>query len=309
VAKYRFATLDLNLLKTFLVLAQEQNLRKAAARLYVTQPAVSQALKKLRYHFEDELFIRTPTGLQATSYTEHLVASLSPILDELSSTLNDHSDFEPASVNETIRIALAPNVTSFLAQRVFSRIHEMAPKAVLIITAWSGSSLQDLITGKLHLGVNMEIGQTPKEVMMQKLVDDRFTAYVRKGHPLASIDGDLPLKKIADYKLATLIIPDWNTRVSRVEQVLGENGLKARIGFRSDLPGVITDAVRETDMVYPASAFISEKDLEGLESFKVSLNNVNLQFPVMAYYHQKNRRNPLTLWVFDIIKELLSGGR
>jgi len=309
VAKDRFATLDLNLLKTFLVLAQEQNMRKAAARLYVTQPAVSQALKKLRYHFEDELFIRTPTGLQATSYTEHLVASLSPILDELSSTLNDHSDFEPVSVNETIRIALAPNVTSFLAQRVFSRIHEMAPKAVLHITAWSGSSLQDLITGELHLGVNMEIGQTPKEVMMQKLVDDRFTAYVRKGHPLASIDGDLPLKKITDYKLATLIIPDWNTRVSRVEQVLGENGIKARIGFRSDLPGVITDAVRETDMVYPASAFISEKDLEGLESFKVSLNNVFLQFPVMAYYHQKNRRNPLTLWVIDIIKELLSGGR
>jgi DNA-binding transcriptional LysR family regulator len=306
VAKDRYATLDLNLLKTFLVLAQEQNMRKAAARLYVTQPAVSQALKKLRYHFEDELFIRTPTGLQATSYTEHLVANLSPILDELSLTLNDHSDFEPASVNETIRIALAPNVTSFLTQGVFSRIHAMAPKAVLHMTAWSGNSLQELLTGELHLGVNMEIGQTPKEVMMQKLADDRFMAYARKGHPLASIDGDLSLKNVADYELATLIIPDWNTRVSRVEQVLRENGLKARIGFRSDLPGVITDAIRETDMVYPASSFISKKDLRGLDSFNVSLNNGNPHFPVMAYYHQKNRRNPLTLWLFEIMKELLS---
>ena len=76
MARDLFATLDLNLLKTLSVLAQENNMRRAAERLFVTQPAVSQALKKLRYHFEDELFIRTPNGMQATSFTDKLVGDV-----------------------------------------------------------------------------------------------------------------------------------------------------------------------------------------------------------------------------------------
>ena len=138
-------------------------MRKAAARLFVTQPAVSQALKKLRYHFDDELFIRTPSGLQATSYADQLVDNLTPILDELSLTLNEHSAFEPVLVTENIKIALAPNVTSFLTQRIYSLIHTSAPKAVINITGWNDNSLQDLLKGELHIGVNMEIDHTPKE--------------------------------------------------------------------------------------------------------------------------------------------------
>ena len=97
-----FATLDLNLLKTLSVLAQENNMRRAAERLYVTQPAVSQALKKLRNHFGNELFVRTPTGLQPTSFTNDLMQRLQPILDELSSTLNEGEAFDPGQVKTDV---------------------------------------------------------------------------------------------------------------------------------------------------------------------------------------------------------------
>lgn len=58
MAKDLFHTLDLNLLKTFMVLMQERNMRKASQRLFVSQPAISQALQKLRNHFDDELFVK-----------------------------------------------------------------------------------------------------------------------------------------------------------------------------------------------------------------------------------------------------------
>ncbi len=58
----RFSQLDLNLLRTFMILYQEQNMRKAAHRLKVSQPAVSKALQRLREHFGNELFVKTPTG-------------------------------------------------------------------------------------------------------------------------------------------------------------------------------------------------------------------------------------------------------
>ncbi|GAM76858.1 transcriptional regulators [Vibrio ishigakensis] len=62
MAKDRFANLDLNLLRTFLVLSQELNMRKASVRLNVSQPAISQALQRLRHHFDDELFVKVRSG-------------------------------------------------------------------------------------------------------------------------------------------------------------------------------------------------------------------------------------------------------
>lgn len=56
-------SLDLNLLKIFLIIYQELNMRKASERLFVSQPAISQSLTKLRNHFDDELFVKVPKGL------------------------------------------------------------------------------------------------------------------------------------------------------------------------------------------------------------------------------------------------------
>lgn len=61
-----YQSLYLNLLRTFLILSQELNMRKASERLRVSQPAISQALVKLRNHFDDELFVKVPRGLKPT---------------------------------------------------------------------------------------------------------------------------------------------------------------------------------------------------------------------------------------------------
>lgn len=63
-----FQKLDLNLLRTFRVLLQERNARKTAERLFVTQPAISQALQKLRFHLDDELFVKVQGGLEPTPF-------------------------------------------------------------------------------------------------------------------------------------------------------------------------------------------------------------------------------------------------
>ncbi len=93
MAKDLFATLDLNLLRTFLILSQELNMRKASERLFVSQPAISQALQKLRNHFDDELFIKVHHGLKATPFSEELAENIHPYLDGLSSILNKSENF------------------------------------------------------------------------------------------------------------------------------------------------------------------------------------------------------------------------
>jgi DNA-binding transcriptional LysR family regulator len=306
LARDLYATLDLNLLKTLLVHSQEQNIRPAADRLFVTQPAVSQALKKLRYHFGEELFIRTATGLQPTNFTERLVNRLTPVLDELSSILNNQETFDASQLAGSLSIALSPHLNSYLSGRLFRTLRELAPGVRLRLTSWNEESLADLLKDELHLGVNLEIEQTPKQVMTQYLAEDHFMLYVREDHPLTRLKRALTPGDFDGCEIANLIIPDWNTRVSNMESILKASGYRTRSGFRSDVPGAITDAVRCSDLVYPASSYIDSSLLHGLRRLEVNVESEIMRYPINAHYHQKHRRNPLTLWLVERIEQLLA---
>lgn len=305
MAKDLFATLDLNLLKTLSVLVQERNMRRASERLFVTQPAVSQALKKLRHHFGDELFVKTPTGLQPTSFTGALMEKIEPILAELSTALNEGEPFDPAALDRAIRITLAPHMSHFLSARLFRAIRKVAPAAEIHLDSWNTESMGDIVKGELLIGINVDIPETPGEIGRMKLADDYYTAYVRTGHPVLGDKKTVTLKDLDGIEIASLIIPDFNTRETHVERLLRSNGYQARVGFRSSSTAAVTEVIRSTDMVYGASSFIDRRELEGLRALDVKMNNQHLNFPVTAFYHRRNRKNPLLLWLTDLLRSLL----
>ncbi|MGF1806612.1 LysR family transcriptional regulator, partial [Aliivibrio sifiae] len=136
MAKDLFSNLDLNLLRTFIILHQERNMRKASERLFVSQPAISKALQRLRDHFGDELFVKTHHGLRATEYANQLAESISPILDELSSTLNESNEFNPQELDGVIKIALSPFLLSAIANSLFQAIRTEAPNVQVQLLNW-----------------------------------------------------------------------------------------------------------------------------------------------------------------------------
>ncbi|MCP3698162.1 MAG: LysR family transcriptional regulator, partial [Aliivibrio sp.] len=162
MAKDLFSNLDLNLLRTFIVLHQERNMRKASERLFVSQPAISKALQRLRDHFNDELFVKTHHGLRATEYANQLAESISPILDDLSSTLNESNEFNPQELDGVIKIALSPFLLSAIANSLFQAIRAEAPNVQVQLLNWSKSTMTDIINDEVQLGLNYEIGHAPK---------------------------------------------------------------------------------------------------------------------------------------------------
>ena len=82
---------DLNLLPIFDALMQEQQLSRAAERLCMSQPAVSNALKRLRISFRDDLFVRTRRGLKPTQRAVELHEAIAPVLESLSHTFDDQT--------------------------------------------------------------------------------------------------------------------------------------------------------------------------------------------------------------------------
>lgn len=309
MAKDLFANLDLNLLKTLSVLAQEGNMRRASERLHVTQPAVSQALKKLRHHFGDELFVRTPSGMQPTSFTSDLMEDIEPVLDELSAALNRGQIFRPEDIDRAIHLVLAPHMAGYLSTRLFRAIRAESPQAELHLHAWSEESIASLAKGEQLLGLNALLETLPTEISGMELADDHYTVYVRENHPLLGRKDHITLSDLDGVEIASLIVPDFNTRVTYIERVLRANGYAARVGFRSAQSSAVTDVLHSTDMVYGASSFIDPANLVGLRALDIKINDQYLNRPVTAYFHRKNRNSPLVAWLLDLLRGLLQPQR
>ncbi|WP_133152734.1 LysR family transcriptional regulator, partial [Vibrio sp. 10N.261.52.A1] len=156
MAKDLFSSLDLNLLRTFLIVYQEKNTRKAADRLFVSQPAVSQALQKLRHHFSDDLFVKVHGGLQATAFSEQLANEITPHLDGLMTAVNSSNIFDPQDIDYPIKIALSPVVLACLSGSLYREIMAQAPNSKLELTSWTNTSVDDLQKGEVLLGISYE---------------------------------------------------------------------------------------------------------------------------------------------------------
>ncbi|HDM8157494.1 TPA: LysR family transcriptional regulator [Vibrio harveyi] len=303
MAKDLFSTLDLNLLRTFIILHQERNMRRAAERLFVSQPAVSKALQRLRDHFEDELFVKTHHGLRATEYANDLAESLAPLLDDISITINGSKAFNPLEMSGTVKIALAPFILSSYASEIFQAIRQAAPHVQIHLLNWSRSTMEEIIKDEVVLGVNYEINHAPKELLTKMIVKDEFCAYVRKDHPLQG--HRLQISDCNDLEFATVIAADWNSNISFSEKIMKIKGVEPKIAFRSELPSAIIDVVANSDMVFPASKTVNVDKLYKLRRLDIELDGMVIEPCLHAYFHHKNRRNETVHWLRNIVTEVI----
>ncbi|WP_039977021.1 LysR family transcriptional regulator [Vibrio jasicida] len=301
MAKDLFHTLDLNLLKTFMILMQERNMRKASQRLLVSQPAISQALQKLRHHFDDELFVKVKTGLEPTPFAESLANDITPHLDGLAAAVNRSHQFDPIEVDNKIRIALAPITMTCLPGFLFEQIRILAPNAQLELVGWSNSTVDEILKGETLMGVNYELLLANKEIYAPKVLDLKGRILVREGHPVTK--SHVEPRDLSGYPIASLISPGWNDKFSYASELLTEMGIEHTIGFRSELVMAIIDVVKHTDMYLPHSNLFPIEQFPGLRAVDLTINGQLQMKSVHCHMHVRNRNNPLVKWLTELIQQ------
>lgn len=110
--------IDLNLLLTFHCLMTERSATRASAMLHVTQGAVSSALRRLREHFGDELFIRTASVMQPTRRAMELAPKIAEALTSISGVLGAEPDFSAHDSSYIFNIGLSDDIEAYLAPRI-----------------------------------------------------------------------------------------------------------------------------------------------------------------------------------------------
>lgn len=296
--KELYNQLDLNLLRTLMVLSQEQNMRRASQRLFVSQPAISQSLNKLRHHFNDELFIKVPRGLKATSFCEALVLNISPHLDGLANSLNNLLTFDPATFAESIKIALSPAVLASLSGALYQALKQAAPNAIIELVSWSSSTIESIEKDDVFFGINYETSSTA-QIYMQKVAQLKGQVIVRHEHPI-----DKSPTSPADYigyEIASMVTPGWNDNFSLAADIMKAHDLEYKVGFRSEVVMALIDIIQCTDMYMPHTNLFPIQQYPFLRALDVEVKGKPYYIDIYSYSHLRHKTSALYLWLHDLI--------
>lgn len=188
-----FRTLDLNLLRVFDVVMAERNVTRAGERLAMTQPAVSNALRRLRESTHEELFVAGPTGVTPTAHAEALWPAVRHALDGLRSAF-DPTDFDPRRDAGTFTLAMADATASVLMPPLVALLErEQAQAEVCVIPLVSRDPRSALLHGQADIAlgffpdVDAALAAEGDSAVcrLDHLYDCEYVCVMRRSHPLA----------------------------------------------------------------------------------------------------------------------------
>jgi len=190
-----FLTLDLNLLRVFDSVMTEQNLTRAANRLAMTQPAVSNALKRLRDALGDELLMRTAHGVKPTPRAEELWPSVRRALSELEAAVAP-TEFDISKVQATFRMAMADATAVLWLPSLVRSIESAAPGVnVRMVPLTTREPRPMLLRGDIDLAIGFFPGVVAQlsggpytPIRHERLYSGQYVCVMRKNHPLANED-------------------------------------------------------------------------------------------------------------------------
>jgi len=170
---------DLNLLVIFAALAEERSVTRAAARLSLSQPALSRALQRLRDMFHDDLLIRTPAGYAPTPRGERLLDELTVILPRVDRLLIGGL-FDPKSEHAAFRIAATDNATQVLCPTLCQLVLPYATQVSVQFVPLHEGTFESMERGRLDLTLNADDGHTPARFHREVIFRDDFVCVVAR---------------------------------------------------------------------------------------------------------------------------------
>lgn len=190
--------LDLNLLLVFHALMQERHVTRAAARLFLGQPAVSGALKRLRAAFGDALFVRGQGGMEPTPRALELAPPIDALLAGLQQAMSARHPFDPAQSTRCFRIGVSEAVGVALFPRLLQQLLRQAPGVTLATLATDRHRAAAMFErGEIELALGM-FGELPAWLRHRDLFDWRFVCLYHPRH-IQPRHGRLSLREFLAY--------------------------------------------------------------------------------------------------------------
>jgi DNA-binding transcriptional LysR family regulator len=291
--------LDLNLLRVFDAVLRGNSVTAAAAQLELTQPAVSNALARLRRLFGDALFHRTPDGMEPTPFARELAEPVRQALALLESALAHGPGFDPATSTRAFRFYMSDlGQTEFLPPLV-ERLRGVAPGVRLAAVALEVEDIADaLAAGALDLAVGFLPGLGPP-VRRRPLFRDPYVCLMRAGHPIRA----LTRKR---FIAASHALVSYRGGHRVVEEALERAGAGPRIALRVPHFTVVPMVLERSDLILTLPARVARvfERLGRLKSLPPPLPLPPAD--VALHWHERFDADPGNRWLRERLAELFA---
>jgi DNA-binding transcriptional LysR family regulator len=302
ITRMNLLDLDLNLLRVLDAVLRERSVTVAAGRLGLTQPAVSNALARLRAAFGDTLFVRTPSGMAPTPFARDLDAPVRQALALIESALVHGGGFDPATSTRAFRFYMSDlGEISFLPALV-EHVRRLAPGVYLEA---QGLPLEAIDEGLAGGALDIAVGFLPglaAPVRRRRLFSDPYVCLMRSDHP--RIGARLTRKLFLEASHALVSSTGSGHRV--IEEALERHGLTRRIALRVPHFTVVPMVLARTDLLLTLPGQVARVyEADGrFKSLPVPLPIPSAE--VAVHWHERFERDPGNRWLRELMIELFA---
>jgi len=289
-------SLDLNLLRALDALLDERSVTRAAARLSLTQPAVSGMLTRLRDAFDDPLFVRAPHGMVPTLRAQALAAPIKQVLADID-TLLQPARFDPLTATMTWTIAATDYALKAVIVPFIAALKQRAPGIRVRVVAVEAEKLfVQAERGDIDVAL-LTPHSTPGELHGRALYEEEFVCLMRNDHPDAH--GPLSLGRFCALEH---VLVSWQGDSFRgiTDDALAAIGRERRVGLSVSSFLVVPEVLAVSEMI----AVVPRRLASATEGFSLLAPPLPIPgFTKSMAWHERSHRDPAHQWLRALLLE------
>lgn len=296
---------DLNLLLVFNQLLAERRVSKVAEALGLTQPGVSNALKRLRLLLGDELFVRTARGMEPTPYALRLAEPIGYALSTIHDSLNEVAHFDPATSKRKFTLGMTDIGEMYFLPKLMEVLRRQAPGVTVSTVRNTSVNLQDeMEAGHVDLAIGL-LPQLKSGYFQRRLFKQRYVCMFRKGHPLDK--ETLTVEEFRDADHVTVVASGTGHAV--VDQSIERLGIRRNIGLTVPHFVAVGHILSNSSMI----ATVPERyAMACVQPFGLRYVTHPLALPeinINVFWHAKFNKEPANKWLRGLIFDQFADGR
>ncbi|MDJ0858843.1 MAG: LysR family transcriptional regulator [Dinoroseobacter sp.] len=292
---------DLNLLRVFQAVAEERSVTRAADRLGLSQPAVSNALKRARKIFADQLLVRGSGGMHLTPRGEQLAHRLEDVMDGINAALAGGSEVDPSRIVEPIIITSADEEIILHGANILAGLERAGCDAPLQFLPLNTRYRADVLWRQRLAVTITTMLYAPEGLKQRKLYDEHLVCLMRKDHPTVD-DFDLDAYLAADH---LLVAPLGGPPTGYLDEWFRKQGRERRVRLISHTFGAAASLVEQSGMIatlpsrHAAKAAIAEHLIVRPVPADVP------PFSVHMFWSERYDNDPVSIWLRSTLYEAI----
>jgi DNA-binding transcriptional LysR family regulator len=294
------SSIDLNLLRALFALLEERHVTRAAKRSFLSQPAMSRALGRLRASLGDELLVRVGRRHERTARGERLLRELESLLPRLESLLKGEP-FDPAYSHDRFRMAMTNHACVLVLPDLVKRVASAAPDVRLQVVPWRDERFEDVEAGRLDLV--LDLTGAPATLNSEILFSDVFVCLVATRHPIKM--RRFTLEKYLECQ--HVVVDVLTGQQTPVERPLAALGLKRRVGLVLPyfMPAALAVAKSNMILTTPSRFARQLKKSAGLRLVKAPRELVGFNYEMA--WHARLTAEPAHEWLREQVRAVARG--